>query len=250
MTRRLLGVALVASFVQPASSITFVTDSTGFDQIGTAYNRLIPGPVTTEGPIDGGQQPVEWRANSLPDHAIFGINDGARWARQATSSGSGGSWNGNFNPGEWLLHYNRPVDSNFASGYDFDGSFYLGLVTNAVPDATIAVARFGFYIQPDTYGPFLAQIRVQDIATSTWCDWYSATGQSTSQADNSALFLGAVSDTANILRVQVRARNLSSTTFGNFAVSAPRFSYTPVPEPTTIVATLIGFAAFSRRRRK
>lgn len=76
---------------------------------------------------------------------------------------------------------------------------------------------------------------------------FSAPGNSSLALDNSALFLGAVSDEANISRLEF------SSSIPNRAIGINRLSIrtTEVPEPSTIFGTiLVGLGLFAAKKRR
>ena len=153
-----------------------------------------------------------------------------------TSGGSmlrineGSGWGGNFANGEHLL---------WTAGNG--------------PDITLtfdhAVSAVGAQFQADFYGPFTAELIGSngDVLGS-----FALGGNSDGNNDNSAVFLGLKSSSADIKQVEF---HLTSAYYqpNDFALGTVSFAGGAVPEPTTWALMLAGFGlagAVLRRRRE
>jgi hypothetical protein len=140
-------------------------------------------------------------------------------------------WSGNFAGGTPLL-WNQGVAG------DIILSFTSG-----------AVSAVGAQFQSDNFGPFVARITTNDGS------FFDVTGNSTSSGDNSAVFIGAQSDTASISSIIFH--QLSDGETNDFAISGLSFitgSVSAAPEPATWAMMIGGFgmagASLRRRRNK
>ena len=143
----------------------------------------------------------------------------------------GNGWNGNFAPGDALL---------------WDG--------NVGPDITITFANpvsgVGAQIQADMFGAFTAEIHLSNG------DVISEDGDSNTNADGSAIFLGTLDTTADILSISfdltAAAGNLNDFALDTLFIRTDPLTQS-VPEPITlslIGAGLAGAVAIRRRRKK
>jgi hypothetical protein len=141
----------------------------------------------------------------------------------------GNGWNGNFAPGDALLF------NNFA-----------GLI-NITFDSPVIAA--GAQFQANLYGDFLARIWYDD---GTFADLgFDVSGNSNSNADDSAVFIGVISDSANIVGITY-GLHITQDTFG-FAIGQVDLITPSAPEPGTWALMLLGFGATGiaiRRRRR
>ena len=131
------------------------------------------------------------------------------------------SWNGNFSPGQTVLANNGNGPDIFAF--------------------SIAQQGFGVQIQDNSnFGPFTATISAFD-ATHTLLGTFTEDGQSNTNADGSAIFIGVTSDSADIASVEL------SIGGDNFGVAQT------IPEPASFVlmgSALIVAGRFARRGKK
>jgi hypothetical protein len=156
------------------------------------------------------------------------ISDGFEGIERLNQSSA---WDGNFAPGERLA-WTQLVNSN--------------PMTILFADS---VSEFGFQIQADHYGSFIAFFDVFNGATNIGS--FSRVGNGTSASDDSAIFLGALATGADVVTsIQVRVTHPSGD--GDFAINEVSYnnSIQQVPEPALL--TLLGLAGFvgaSRLRR-
>jgi hypothetical protein len=138
-------------------------------------------------------------------------------------------WGGNFAPGAHLL-WDRQV------GPDITLTFSQG------------VFAVGAQIQSDYYGPFTAQVFGEGgINLGT----FTENGNSTSNGDNSAIFIGLQSTSADIMSIQFTLTNATLAP-NDFTIGPVQLSMSAVPEPATWGMMLLGFAGlgFMAYRRK
>ncbi|WP_298270768.1 PEP-CTERM sorting domain-containing protein [Geobacter sp.] len=147
----------------------------------------------------------------------------------------GSSWAGNFGTGEtllWTMHTDGPMILDFNAG----------------------VNGVGAQIQSNYYGDFLATIEAFDL-TGASLGAYTVLGRSDDDGNDSALFLGVLSDLPNIDKIAFNVTRGSAAGGNDFAINGPvvngQPTPAPVPEPATLLLVgsgLVG-AAFARRRR-
>lgn len=144
----------------------------------------------------------------------------------------GNGWSGNFTPGDALIWTEQ-----------------LG------PDITITflnpVFGFGAQVQSDSFGAFTAQVTLSNG------DIFTLDGNSTSSADGSAIFIGALDGLADISSVRFALTAAPSNTINDFAIDTLFLRTGPVvagvPEPMTLSlfgAGILGAVAMRRRRNK
>lgn len=147
----------------------------------------------------------------------------------------------------------RLQPGNFAG--DFNPGDYLEFTGFDGPDITInfdtAVAGAGAQIQSNAGGAFVARITASDGVTS-WS--FTESGFSGFHNDGSAIFLGVLSDTANLKWVRYTLDSATAYT-GSFAINQVSLTDTiagGVPEPASWALMISGFglsgAALRRRR--
>jgi len=131
------------------------------------------------------------------------------------------SWNGNFTPGQTVL-------ANDGNGPDIFAF-------------STAQQDFGVQIQDNSsFGPFTATISAFDAA-HTLLGTFTEEGQSNTNGDGSAIFIGVSSDSANIASVQLAIEG------DDFGVAQS------TPEPASFLlmgSALMIVGQFVRRRRK
>ena len=147
----------------------------------------------------------------------------------------GSSWAGNFGTGEtllWTMHTNGPTILDFNAG----------------------VSGVGAQIQSNYYGDFLATIEAFDL-TGASLGAFTVLGRSDDDGNDSALFLGVLSDLPNIDKIAFNVSRGGATGGDDFAINGPvvngqAVQPAPVPEPASFLLFGIGLvgAAFVRRR--
>ena len=143
----------------------------------------------------------------------------------------GNGWSGNFTNGTPLL-FNR------GSAGD--------IIVNFAPGAVSAI---GAQFQADFFGAFVARVTTNDGS------FFDVAGNSTGNGDNSAVFIGAQSNTSSI--TSIIFHQLSGGGNNDFAISGlslVRSTISAVPEPATWGMMIMGFGmvggAMRRRRPK
>ena len=139
-----------------------------------------------------------------------------------------GGWNGNFTPGDrliWTQNNPGPLTIDFNS----------------------PVLGAGAQIQINTFGDFIGTIEAFDSGGIS-LGGFSLQGLSTSNGDNSAIFIGLLSNTANIDKL------VFSVDFGSqdFAINQLDIVTKPVPESSFVFGVLVfsALGAGSVRKRK
>jgi hypothetical protein len=136
---------------------------------------------------------------------------------------------------------------NFASGAPLV-ALNSGPLTISLPTP---VFGGGAQFQRNGLGAFTAEITALD-ATNNVLASFTEVGLSTSSPDNSAIFIGVLSDTPNISKIQFRL-----STGGSFAINQFDFRTTPsvsaVPEPSSLAllgSVAIPLARWGWRRKR
>jgi hypothetical protein len=160
------------------------------------------------------------------------ITDDLGGNMQRRDQGTG--WNGNFAPGDHLLWMNQP------------GQGPLTLTISGLP----LLSAIGSQIQADFFGAFTAKIEAFDSAHNSLGS-FTEDGVSNANGDNSAIFLGVRSTSADIASI-VYSLTAAVNDTRDFAINQLDFTSQAVPEPSTLVSLgLMGLctAGFALRRR-
>jgi hypothetical protein len=139
---------------------------------------------------------------------------------------SSSDWNGNFGTGESLLW-----------------SFFGGPMTLTF---NTAITGFGMQIEADDFGAFTARIEAFDAANVS-LGVFSRAGTATANGDDSAIFLGILSDVRDVRSIRLSLTS-SAGDISDFAINSPIIQDTPVPEPTSMVLLGTGIATVVGRR--
>jgi MYXO-CTERM domain-containing protein len=151
----------------------------------------------------------------------------------------GNGWNGNFAPGDHILW-----TENFNTGGG-------GPMTLRGP----GVSAIGTQIMADFFGAFVARISAFDSGGNSLGSFTEA-GNSSSAANNSAIFIGVRSDSTPIARILLSLDSAVSSPndFAINTVSLDSRQVAATPEPPTIIGgalgALIGLGYAWRRRRR
>jgi hypothetical protein len=178
--------------------------------------------------------------NPVPDGSTALSNSGALAAAITFGGGGdgqlmvqGSGWNGNFNPGDAVLWTNSPGQGPI--------TFTFSQPVNAV----------GAQMQADFFGPFTAELEAFDIHGNL-IDSVTASGNSNSNGDGSALFLGLANDagiaSAEFLQISCPC-DTADFAIGSLNVASDVSS---VPEPGSFTSLFIifGLAAVARVLRR
>lgn len=148
------------------------------------------------------------------------------------SGAGGGPWDGNFTPGDNLLH------SGFGS-------------SSTTIDFSSLVFGAGANINVNTNANstnFVARIRAFDAANVQLAT-FTINGTTTDANDGSAPFIGILSDDANIARVVFSVDSSNQAGFLDFAIN--QLAITAIPEPSSCCLVLAaGLGMLHRFRRK
>jgi hypothetical protein len=138
----------------------------------------------------------------------------------------GCGWGGNFAPGDTILLTN--ASGSFLTKSDNPITLNFG---------TTAVAAGGAQIQTEVQDPFTAKVEAFD-ANGVRLASFTEHGNSTGAEDNSAIFIGISSTSANISRI---ALSISAGDFkGDFAINKFDFRTSPVAAGPFAAAPIIG----------
>jgi hypothetical protein len=173
-----------------------------------------------------------------------------KYYEQSSTPGTGFPpyWVGNFSPGDGLLN---------------TGVFFTAPPETMRIDFSSPVFGAGAQITPnDPWGDFVARITVFDSG-GTQLATFTEAGTSSGNADNSAIFIGALSDAANIARIEYRIDAYPAPPgpvpeFKDFSINRLDFrtsAGSPIPEPgSLLVWSVLGLAGTAgcwwRKRRR
>ena len=205
--------ALVA-FASPAQATVTLWDGTGANDT-IQWAQLGPAFTSVSTPV-----------SVISNNGLTGTTNDSDGSAQRLDEGNG--WTGNFAPGDALLFNN-----------------FSGLI-NITFDTPVSAA--GAQFMANLYGDFLARIWYDD---GTFADLgFDVAGNSNGNEDDSAVFIGVISDSANIVGITY-GLHLTQDSYG-FAIGDVQL-IDGVPEPGTWAMMLLGFGAIGvamRRRRR
>lgn len=183
-------------------------------------------PIQTEPfgfPSQEGRLTGAWGfGRQLEDRRIVVRADGVTdpfGLRQTDAHGEGGTWWGNFSPGQRVLYSDGP----------WAGATYVFLAQTTGTSERTAVSGFGARVQTKEHGAFVAEIRAFDRDANAWSPWFHVAGDSTRAASGGAVFVGIGSTGRNLTAVQVRTISEQNVAFGWMAMNAPSLSLAPGP---------------------
>lgn len=144
----------------------------------------------------------------------------------------GSGWMGNFGTGEALLFTggsNGPISISFATG----------------------VTGVGAQIQSDYWGAYDAKLEAFDAGSNSLGS-FTLAGVASGAGDDSAIFIGLLSSTADIFGVTFSLVNAPSNTVTQFAIGNVALVTTPIPEPEiyAMMGVGLGLLGWVGRRRK
>jgi len=192
----------------------FGTDHSGFLPVPSAFNLAVPG-------LEG-----------LGVDIYRGAVASGGTMRRADNDFT---FDGNFGPGEALLHtwrLDNPSEGPLSLTFDFDHP----------------IEGMGAQVAANWYGGFTATIEAFNGLGASLGS-YDLAGNVTPINDDSALFIGILSDTQDIDRVtfSVFSPNaLNGNPPDEFVINGPRI----VPEPATMTLLFAGLVALSLRRNR
>ena len=227
--KRAAGAALVVAMgvtagARSAAAATIgVTTGSGLSNVGQLDWGVLGPSVTSV------SNPFTTPVPGISGLTITGSQAGGDFARIDQASGD---WNGNFGAGESLLW-----------------SFFSGPMTFTF---NTAITGFGAQIEADDVGAFTARIEAFDAA-NTSLGVFSRPGLATSTADDSAIFIGLLSNAADIrsIRLSLTSSGGGSGDVTDFAINSPSIQDIPIPEPTSMLLVGTGLvAALARRYRR
>jgi hypothetical protein len=144
------------------------------------------------------------------------------------------NWNGNFAPGDallWTRGTNGPISMTFATG----------------------ISGGGLQIQSFSYGAFTATIEAFD-AGNVSLGSFNLAGNSSGNRNNSAIFIGVTSSTANISRLVFGVPTASflpqDFAVNRFDLVTSNNNGTAVPVPPQFLATAVGAGLSALKLRK
>jgi hypothetical protein len=184
--------------------------------------------------VSGTILPNPFAATSTGGLGVIGQFTGGAGQR-LDQSNFGGPWIGNFAPGDavlWSNLSNGPLTLTFAN----------------------PVSGVGSQMMADFYGNFTGSIEAFDSANISLGLFSNLTGVSNGNSDNSAVFWGISSTNTDIKSIVFNASDDGGFGPNDFAINqlslVSSSNTTAVPEPFSIVGTLIGGTAALRMRKK
>jgi len=192
----------------------------------------------------GGNDFIDWgtlgpSGTGLPNPFVAASNGGI--GTTVTQPGGGtflrldqsGGWNGNFAPGNALI-------------WNLDSSDTISM------QFSTPVAGAGAQVQSNFFGNFTMTLEVFDSGNNLLGS-FSEAGISTSDADNSAIFLGVLNNTANIDHISYVLSGIQGgLALNQLDLVTSEGPLAPIPEPGTILLlatslTGLGVAGWQRR---
>ena len=251
------GVAMLALTATPAQAITFVSSRTalGGNDFVDWSSPLSPvsAPIGTRFTISSaGGLIVTVSQNGAPGEVRqqnTGSTVGVDSPSNSNATQNSTFWNGNFAPNDTVywnkgngalsLAFATPVSS---VGAQLNSLFYQDSDAAAADPATE---------NPPSTSPFRGTITAfygNSGASAT----FTANGVTNALADNSAAFFGVQSDSADITRIVFDSFDIpTNTAYFNYAINSVSIGNpTAVPEPLTIVGSVLGGAAAFKMRKR
>jgi hypothetical protein len=135
---------------------------------------------------------------------------------EQTPPTSSSSWNGNFAPGDVVLYT-----------HDYSSRTFNPITLNF---DTTAVAAGGAQIQSESFGAFTAEVQALDSSGNILAS-FTENGNSTNAADNSAIFIGISSTSANIYKIALSLTKAHGGSKGDFGINKFDFRTSPLAAP-------------------
>ena len=226
MTMRLLSalLLLLASEYAYADTIAIATTRTGLNDTAVWPGTCVQSLPSVSSTSSNG-------VTVTATDAMGGIDTDTQKPPGCTYDG----WAGNFAPGDNLLY----------TGFAFStGQGPMTLIFST------PVSGVGTQLQAQIGGPFTARIQIYD--GSTLLGTFSETGISNQNADNSAIFLGAIDSTAPDITSTVFSLTSSVGNFEDFAINdvSLRDPVATVPESSTFLLLGLGLLGMVTARGK
>jgi len=231
----LLAFGLAGTGAHAATSTSLVSSESGITADGLidwgvkgSDGTIVPQPFTIPVPgVSGLEVTVSQSA-----HDFLRVD-------QSNMDQSGGLWKGNFAPGEKLLSTRVP---------EIGGTGPVSFVFNS------PVQGVGAQIQAFSHGSFTATIEAFNSSNVSLGGPFTLTGNSTNAADDSAIFIGILSNAVDISKVVFGVPDVApGGLVQEFAINGPRIQVAAVPEPKTYAMLMAGLGLLgliARRRRK